>query len=298
MKKFLLNKTPISVNDLEKTSTDAWMACDRGVVKMDLIDYSMTHFTPANSNIPTEHIQSVVISSGGNPVIGTYDIVMLVEQGGEWDEIEIPSAMLGSGARWLHDLQIGPNGNYYLCTNYGLLEYNESNNVWSKLYEDQTVYGLIFDLEEKPVIMTNSEFLKLNESNNEWEIAYNSELWFNYAKINSFTDHEDNLWIYNNSSIGIFDGTDWVEFHNCWDADFPSSTLVTLFPENGEVIAVSEYGEYFKYENETWVETGESITIPTVGGIDFVKVYEDEKWAFVDIDFAREAPCFHLKMAY
>ena len=87
-------ESPQQINDLVDTGEELLMATDAGLVVLNKTTLERSIFNVNNSSLPTNHIQTITLSSNGQAYIGTYDMVMALFNGSDFVDFFVPSNSL------------------------------------------------------------------------------------------------------------------------------------------------------------------------------------------------------------
>ncbi len=248
------------INDLVDTGDELLMATDAGLVVMNKTTLEKTIFNKSNSNLSNNHIQSITQAPDGNTYIGTYDVIMRLFDGSDFQDAIIPESDEYDQYTELYDFEVAPNGDIWVATSDGV--FHKVGQDW--LHYDEDEFGPDFFEAWDIEINNNGEvFVGANNvhkyANNEWSnISATTQLQGYLDAELFFTESGDLFFAGDLDRIGHFDGNEWTEYEN----GGLNGSEIKGFAEdtNGNIYFHTLYDGIFKLENNTWTPQVDSQT--------------------------------------
>ncbi len=271
------------INDLLDTGTELHLATDAGLVVVNKSSLEISVFDKSNSNLPTNHIQSITKGPNGDSWIGTYDLKMAQFDGTDFQNIETPEGIANPNVAVLYDMEIGPNGDVWIGAGEGI--FHKQGNAWSKYDQnnlDEDLFA-VWDL----AIDTNGDVFAA--SNHVYQ--YSNGVWSNITEGSGimayvdaelyFSENGDLFFSGDLDQIGRYDGTNW---EGALRPDLGQGVLftpITSFAEdeNGKVYANFTGFGVAEFVNGSWTSYMDEQTNAFDNATDFFYIDDDgNRW--------------------
>jgi ligand-binding sensor domain-containing protein len=241
------------INDLVDTGTELLMATDVGLVVMNKSTLEKTIFNKWNSNLPSNHIQSITRGANGATWIGTYDVSLARFDGTDFQDIMIPEGDFNPNVFELYDVEVAPNGDLWVGTNKGIFQ--KEGQTWNQ-YEEEEVGDFLFEVWDIEINDAGEVFMATNNvhkfANGVWTNILEGTNLNNYLDADLFFSSTGDLYdVGGLDKIGRFDGTTWQEYDN---TGLNGSQITGLTEDtDGNMYFNTQNDGIFKLENDVWV---------------------------------------------
>lgn len=241
-------------NDFVDTGDELVLATDEGlvIVNKGTLDYSI--FDMSNSNLPSNHIQSVALSASGDVFIGTYDVVVARFDGSDFHDPVVPDGVNDLSDLHLYDLKVSESGDVWLATSEGL--FRQTGSEWIKYAHNDLgvdffeVWEIEFDETGQVYIAAGNGVLKFE--NDAWT-NISTEINFSaYLFADIFFSQEGDLFLSGDiDNILRYDGEEWIIYPN----GGLNGTQIRGFSEDsdGNIYFDSWFDGIYKLEGDSWV---------------------------------------------
>ena len=264
------------INDLVDTGTELLMATNVGLVVMNKSTLEKTIFTTENSNLTSNHIESIVQSGNGNTWIGTYDLALMRFDGTDFQDLTIPQGDINPNTIELYDFEIAPNGDFWVGSSQGVFHRQGTN--WSQY--DEAEFGpfsfAIWDIEiNNAGEVFIGDFFIHKFSNGVWSNISETTNLSSYLHAELFLSNSGDLYYIGDlDKIGRFDGVQWQEY----DVDLNGSQIKGITEDaNGEVYFQTLYDGLFKIINNTWTAVTDPQATAVNNKISYFYIDSDNK---------------------
>jgi ligand-binding sensor domain-containing protein len=237
---------------LVDTGDELLLATDAGLVVVDKSTLEKTFFNKANSNLSNNHIQTITQASDGSIWIGTYDVVLARFDGTDFEDMTIPEGAALNQNTVLYDLEIAPNGDFWLGTSDGV--FHQQDQSW--LHYDEEVLGDSF---------FQAWDIEINSAGEVFVGSFNihkyaAGVWSNISDMTQlnaylhadlfFSENGDLYFAGDLERIGRYDGEQWYEYDN---GGLNGSEIKGITEDiAGNIYFNSLRDGIFKLENDTW----------------------------------------------
>ena len=114
--------------DIVEEQNDVWIACNKGLYKVNKQTLQYQHFSSQNSILPSNHIQTMSMAPDKTLWIGTYDLALLrIDDTGKWTSTPYPTFHQDGTALpayQVYSSAVGKDGIVWLGTTIGLINYD------------------------------------------------------------------------------------------------------------------------------------------------------------------------------
>jgi hypothetical protein len=169
-------------------------------------------FNASETSLPSDHIQSVALSSTGSTFIGTYDVVLARFDGSDFVDIEVPEGISNANTRKLYDIEVADNGDLWVATSQGV--FRKQGDSWTR-YAEPELGDLFFEVWD----------IEIDQSGNVYAGAQNGVLKFE-----------------NGSWTNISEGTSLQPY---LDSEL-------YFSQNGDLFIAADLDSIARYDGENW----------------------------------------------
>lgn len=265
------------INDLVDTGTELWLATDAGLVVVNKTTLATTVFNTNNSPLGNNHIQTITLGPDGTAWIGTYDVVLGLFDGSGFQEVVTPQHAAYNPLRtMLYDIEIAPNGDFWLGTSDGVFHRQGQN--WS--HYDEDVFGPSFfeawDIainEAGEVFVASSYIYQL--SNGVWSnLTANTNI-LPYLDAELFFSSSGDLYLAGDlNKIARFNGTNWQTYpHGLNGSQIKGFTEDT----NGDVYFYAQSNGVYKLIDEVWTAEADAQTSAFANRAAYFYIDEDNR---------------------
>ena len=205
-------KSPEQVNDLADNGEELFLASNAGLVVLNKATLEKSIFNASETSLPSDHIQSVALSSTGSTFIGTYDVVLARFDGSDFVDIEVPEGISNANTRKLYDIEVADNGDLWVATSQGV--FRKQGDSWTR-YAEPELGDLFFEVWD----------IEIDQSGNVYAGAQNGVLKFE-----------------NGSWTNISEGTSLQPY---LDSEL-------YFSQNGDLFIAADLDSIARYDGENW----------------------------------------------
>ncbi|MFT4969062.1 MAG: ligand-binding sensor domain-containing protein [Chitinophagales bacterium] len=131
------------INDLVDAGGNLYMATDAGLVVMNKSTLGKSIFNTNNSNLTSNHIETITQASNGDIWIGTYDVSIARFDGTDFVDFMVPPNPEILNWTNLFDLEIAANGDFWLGTSVGIVKKQGTNWI---LYDEDDLGPDFFEI--------------------------------------------------------------------------------------------------------------------------------------------------------
>lgn len=245
------------INDLVDNGNELLMATDVGLVSLNKLTFEKTILTTSNSNLSSNHIQSITQNASGDTWIGTYDMRLAQFDGTDFQDEVIPDGIDNPITIELYDIEFAPNGDLWVGTSEGV--FHQQGQNWTKYAEAELGqdFFAVWDIEINAageVFMGALDVIKF--ANGAWSnITENSNM-TSYLHAELFFGSTGDLFFLGDlDKLGRFDGTTWQEYDN---GGLNGSQAINFTEDtDGNIYYSTNNNGVFKLEDDSWVsQTG------------------------------------------
>jgi ligand-binding sensor domain-containing protein len=251
-----------------ETDEMVWLGTEHGLVRIQKDNNERTIWTVHNSNLPSDDIETIQIDADGNVWIGTYDYILMRQDGTGWTEIDIPfdENWLGSSLPLLYDLEIAEDGSFWLGTNNGLWHWK--NGTWevfnslsgnlsngpnnNKFWQVEELNGKIYFSEKELFEKNNTETINLTDLYPALRIPIGR----------GYLSTSNNKVIVSNKYnyvASIDDGN--ISINTSIDDVFPTGTPFQIATNNAsEITIISHIGDKYQLQSNGWISQTTPLT--------------------------------------
>ncbi len=269
------------INDFVDTGDELHLATDIGLVVVNKTTLATSFFNTYNSNLPSNHIQTVSQGLNGNTWIGTYDLRVAEFDGDDFEETPVPQSLVNNpNTINLYDVKFAQNGDLWLGTTEGV--FHRQSNDWIRYDEDEfgSDYFATWDLaldESGDVFMAANHIFKF--SNGAWtNISDGTNLIGYLGAYISFDSTGDLYFAGDLDKIGRYNGQTWDEL----GFGLPiNGSEVGAFTEdmNGELYFSTKQDGIFRLVNDTWQQESDAQAAAFNNRTDFFYIDADgRRW--------------------
>jgi len=270
-----------------ETADMVWLGTEHGLVRIQKSNNERTIWTVKNSNIPSDDIEAIQIDSDGTTWIGTYDYILMRQDGNDWIEEVLPfddNLVSDIFPPRLYDFDIASDGSFWVATNNGLWHLANGNwEVYNSLSGNlpigpsNDIFWQVESLADKIYFSRDQLFEKndtgfINLSELYPELMFNLGHGYLSASNNKLRicDHRSFVATLENNNL---------EFNNTVGNLFPLGTPFHISEDiNGNANILLHNGEKYKLQNNEWIPQPSSFT----NVLDPVML--SKKYYFIDID--------------
>ena len=205
------------VNDYLDLGEELYLATDAGLVIVDKNTLEHTIYGIEESDLSTDHFQSVTRTSSGDTFIGTYDVVVAKFDGSGFQDTISPDGLNPLLDPELYDLKISETGEMWLATSQGV--FRQLGEEWIKYNQEQLgfdffkVWDIEFDEDGAVYLGAGNGVHKFE--NDTWTHLSEGTSLFAYLDSDVFFSEAGDLFFAGGlDSIGRFDGDSWTVISN------------------------------------------------------------------------------------
>ncbi len=249
------------INDLEESSSELFMATNKGLVVMNKTTLEKSFFNKSNSNLNFNHIEAITKGPAGDTWIGTYDMRLAQFDGTDFQTEIIPQGTFDPGTIRLYDLEIAPNGDIWVGTNAGV--FHRQGTTWTQ-YQAADLGIVFFDVWDIEFNAAGDVFFGSSEvhkfSGGVWEdiSATGGSTMSSYINVELFLSSTGDLFYLGDlDQVGYYDGTTWTEFDIGTDFSqaFNGSQAIGFSEDaDGDIYLNTENHGIFKFTGSSWVQ--------------------------------------------
>ena len=201
------------INDLVDDGNELFMATNAGLVVMNKSTLEKSIFNTNNSNLTSNHIQTITQAPNGDIWIGTYDVSIARFDGTDFVDFMAPTNPEVLYWTNLFDLEIAPNGDFWLGTSVGAIQKQGTNWILYDADELGPNFFRIWDIEidaAGDVYAGGSELYKLSAG--VWSNLFAGTTLQGYLDAELYFANDGLLYFAGDlSRLARYDGVNWIE---------------------------------------------------------------------------------------
>ncbi len=277
------------VNDLVDTGTELLMATDAGLVVVNKANLTKTFFNKGNTNLKSNHIQTITEGLNSSVWIGTYDVRVAVFDGTDFLEVFVPQGKANNQYTLLYDLKVAPNGDLWLGTSDGVLR--RQGTIWTQ-YDEVEIGATFFKAWDLAINNAGDVFIGSQNvhkfANGTWSNITDTAQISSYDDADLFFSSTGDLYVTGDlDRIGRYDGTQWELFDDFSSQINGANVLKLTEDVNGDMYFNTQFDGIFKLSNTEWLPYSDAQT--QAGGDNTTYFYIDQngdRWLNNGIDLS------------
>lgn len=258
--------SPNQLNDVYEEADKLYLATDAGIFVVDKATRAIEHWTKESVGLPSNKVESITRDPMTHLMfIGTYDIALAYQDGGEWHSIHYPEELFantwGNEMVLTYCVQFDEHGHLWVGTDHGLIKYDGTD--WQLFNQQSTGTFLngVWDMtkDNQGHLIVSSNLLYRVEENDAltplMEDDFSTGL-VAYSGSKTLTQDDGSYWFLTDvGTLGHYDGVEWTVYDQ---NDFPNNAHPdnkTLIKDLDGNIWIHTYnGTYLRYDGNTWQE--------------------------------------------
>ncbi|MFK7807323.1 MAG: T9SS type A sorting domain-containing protein [Saprospiraceae bacterium] len=247
------------INDLVDNGDELLLATDQGLVVVDKTTLEKTFFDKSNSNLSSNHIQSITMAADGSAWIGTYDVIMARFDGSDFEDPIIPSDPAINQNTHLYDFKIAPNGDFWVGLSNGVIHREGQDWTFYAADEIGSTFFEAWDIaisEDGEVFVASIDLHQFE--NGTWNNLTENTAIENYNSSDLFFNSTGDLYMAGDlEKIARYDGNEWETF----DIDFNGSEILKFTEDTDGGIYFNSWRDgVFKLVNGEFINQSDAQT--------------------------------------
>ncbi len=283
--------SPEKINKVVETSEHLWLASSKGVFQIHKATKETVLFNSQNSNLPSDHIQTIILDENEVPWIGTYDVSLAKWNGSDWDQFDPPQQMLDTTfVTYLYSMLFTDSDGLYIGTNKGIIAFDGNNweyhNPETSLFLGAIpVWQMTESVHPGKVIL--GTFAPI-EYDGETVTEIDPDMHLISYLGNQCDNFDNTIWYADGlANVGTWDGEQWTlypVFNDTFWNPIPNGFEVNqiIKDNNGDVWTVFNFGGIYKFGGEYWEKQEDAQIDLTNDAADLIWFDEEgRRWLFL-----------------